>query len=422
MKPAIVADNLSKRYRLGDRPNAPYGTLRESVMGAARSARDWAARLGRPRPDAGPDGRDRGSVWALKDVSFSVRPGEAVGVVGRNGAGKSTLLKVLSRITPPTEGGAELRGRVSSLLEVGTGFHPELTGRENVYLNGAIIGMGRREIERKFDRIVEFAEIGPFLDTPVKRYSSGMYVRLAFSVAAHTDPDILVIDEVLSVGDLAFQRKCLDHARRLLERDVTLLFVSHNMFSIKSMCKRSLYLSGGRLRHDGPTEEVIRLYEQENRLDTPAWAQKVVGGDPARCPVHVTNVELLEEGGSPRVVFDHGERMRVRLHYRTDGSVERPNFNVCFLRSDNVACCNYNTAMDQASPSPAGDRGVLELWTPPLKLVAEMYAVQVLVWDPDYRRLYSAQEGPSFHVRHDLLDTQFGVFHEPAEWRWAAAH
>jgi lipopolysaccharide transport system ATP-binding protein len=416
MPPAIVVEKLSKRYGLGERSDARYGSLRESVMRAAASTSDWAHGLTRPRR-AAPPRPDH--VWALRDVSFEVRRGESIGIVGRNGAGKSTLLKVLSRITAPTEGAVDLRGRVSSLLEVGTGFHPELTGRENVYLNGAIIGMSRQEIDRKFDRIVEFAEIGDFLDTPVKRYSSGMFVRLAFAVAAHTDPDILVIDEVLSVGDLAFQRKCMEHTRQLLQRDVTLLFVSHNMFSIKSMCERSLYLAGGRVQYDGATEEVIRRYEQGGRLDMAGWARQMLGKDPTRCPIYVARVDLLDESGRSRAVFDFGERMVVRLDYRAPEGVPCPNFNVCLLRSDGVACCNFNTAMDGFATTSAGASGVIELVTPKLKLVAEMYSLCLLVWDQGYERLYCAQEGPSFHVRHDTLDTEFGVFHEAGEWRWA---
>ncbi|HEV3445097.1 MAG TPA: ABC transporter ATP-binding protein, partial [Gemmataceae bacterium] len=247
MNHAILVSNLSKRYRLGKRGTAKYATLRESIMDSISAAGSRIKTLIQPTASSR-QGHGGNSVWALKDVSFTLQPGESLGIIGRNGAGKSTLLKVLSRITAPTNGLVRLQGRVSSLLEVGTGFHPELTGRENVFLSGAISGMSRTEIRRKFDKIVEFAEIGEFLDTPVKRYSSGMYVRLAFAVAAHTDPDILVIDEVLSVGDLAFQRKCMEHTKALIKKNVTLLFVSHNMFSIKAMCDRSLYLSKGSLR------------------------------------------------------------------------------------------------------------------------------------------------------------------------------
>jgi lipopolysaccharide transport system ATP-binding protein len=199
-------------------------------------------------------------LWAVKDVEFDIQPGEVVGVVGRNGAGKSTLLKLMSRITSPTEGEIRIHGRVGSLLEVGTGFHPELTGRENVYLNGSILGMSRREIERKFDEIVAFAEVERFLDTPVKRYSSGMYVRLAFAVAAHLEPEVLLVDEVLAVGDMAFQKKCLGKMGQVSRQGRTILFVSHNMTAVKSLCSRGVIFEGGRLVADGSVDEVVARY------------------------------------------------------------------------------------------------------------------------------------------------------------------
>lgn len=387
-------------------------------MAAAASPWHRLRRLGQPA--ATRFGNITEDLWALKDVSFEIRKGEAVGIIGRNGAGKSTLLKILSRITMPTDGRVLLHGRVSSLLEVGTGFHHELTGRENIFLNGAIIGMGRREIARKFDEIVEFSEVGRFIDTPVKRYSSGMYVRLAFAVAAHMEPDIFLIDEVLSVGDLAFQRKCMDYAKRLLERDVTLLFVSHNMFSIKAMCRRSVYLSQGKVVFDGSTEEAIGRYDQEGRLDTAGWAKKMVGSDPSKCPIYIKEIELLNERGEPRTVFDHGERMRVRLHFEAQKTLRDPNFTVAFIRSDDVACCNFNTAMDGFPTATVSGSKVIEMLTPPLKLVSELYSLQVLVWDAKFQRLHCAQVGENFHVRHPILSTEFGVYHETAQWCWGS--
>ena len=281
--------------------------------------------------------------------------------------------------------------------------------------------MSRREIARKFDEIVEFSEVERFIDTPVKRYSSGMYVRLAFAVAAHTEPDILLIDEVLSVGDLAFQRKCMDHAKRLLERDVTLLFVSHNMFSIKAMCRRSVYLSQGKVVFDGSTDEAIRLYDQEGRLDMAGWAEKMVGSDPTKCPIYIKEIELLNERGEPCTVFDHGERMRVRLHFEAQQTLRDPNFNVALIRSDDVDCCSFNTAMDGFPTATVSGSGVIEVLTPPLKLVSELYSLQVLVWDTKFQRLHCAQVGKNFHVRHPELSTQFGVFHEAGQWSWGAS-
>jgi lipopolysaccharide transport system ATP-binding protein len=253
MKPIIRTESLSKRYRIGALQEASHTTFREAVVGAARAPFERLRRGGRAR--AGED------VWALKDVTFDVMPGEVVGVVGRNGAGKSTLLKILSRITEPTEGRVELYGRVGSLLEVGTGFHPELSGRENVYLNGAILGMRREEIERKFDEIVAFAELGKFIDTPVKRYSSGMYVRLGFAIAAHLDPDILLLDEVLAVGDESFQKKCFGTFERFKAEGKTVVLVTHQQELLRSFCDRVLLLEHGVVGAVGSPNDVIGVPE-----------------------------------------------------------------------------------------------------------------------------------------------------------------
>lgn len=251
MKPIIRAEGLAKKYIIGSSRES-YQTLRETLTGAVKSPLRRLRRRG---------ARSRGEeVWALKDVGFEVRPGEIVGLIGRNGAGKSTLLKILSRITEPTRGRVQLYGRVGSLLEVGTGFHPELTGRENVYLNGAILGMGRSEINRKFDEMVAFAEIEKFIDTPVKRYSSGMHMRLAFAVAAHLEPEILLVDEVLAVGDSRFQRKCLNKMEDVGHEGRTVLFVSHSMPAVTRLCPRTIMLEAGSVLSDGPSYEVVGAY------------------------------------------------------------------------------------------------------------------------------------------------------------------
>jgi lipopolysaccharide transport system ATP-binding protein len=253
--PVIQVEGLGKRYvlRHSAAGGARYATLRDVLAGAARA-------LPRRLLGRGGGASSREEFWALRDVSFDVPRGDVVGVIGRNGAGKSTLLKVLSRITAPTAGRVVLDGRVASLLEVGTGFHPELTGRENVFLNGAILGMSRAEIRRKFDEIVAFAEVERFLDTPVKRYSSGMYVRLAFAVAAHLEPEILLVDEVLAVGDAAFQKKCLAKVRSVSRSGRTIFFVSHNIGSVLEICTSAIFLEGGRLAARGPVREVVGRY------------------------------------------------------------------------------------------------------------------------------------------------------------------
>src|SRR4051812_7760727 len=256
-RPTIIVERLSKSYRLGIRRDNDV-TFREALT------RSLGSPLRRLRSVGGAEHQDE-PFWALKDVTFDVGRGEVVGIIGRNGAGKSTLLKILSRITEPTEGCVRFRGRVASLLEIGTGFHPELSGRENVYLNGSILGMRKAEIDRKFDEIVEFAEVDKFLDTQVKHYSSGMYVRLAFAVAAHLDPQILIVDEVLAVGDIAFQKKCLGKMEQVAGGGRTVLFVSHSMATVIKLCQRAMLIKEGKLAGDGRPEEVVRLYYDENQ-------------------------------------------------------------------------------------------------------------------------------------------------------------
>ncbi|HXH44033.1 MAG TPA: ABC transporter ATP-binding protein [Bradyrhizobium sp.] len=265
MAAAITVEELSKCYLLGHRSKdgAAGTSFREAIEGGARTLISKTADLIRGRPIV--QGDEVEQFWALRDVSFELQFGEIIGIIGRNGAGKSTLLKILSRITEPDRGRAILRGRVASLLEVGTGFHPELTGRENIYLNGAILGMTRAEIKRKFDEIVDFAEVERFLDTPVKRYSSGMYVRLAFAVAAHLEPEILIVDEVLAVGDTEFQKKCLGKMSEVAGGGRTVLFVSHNLTAVEALCPRSLYLADGKVVADAASAKVIELYLKRGR-------------------------------------------------------------------------------------------------------------------------------------------------------------
>ncbi len=307
---AIRILDLSKRYKVHhDAPRGAYGyrTLRDDLAHLAKTPLRWAR--GR--------GESRGSVedfWALNHVGFDVEPGEVVGIIGRNGAGKSTLLKVLSRISKPTSGHVELRGRVGSLLEVGTGFHPELTGRENIYLNGAILGMNRGEIARRFDEIVAFAEVERFLDTPVKRYSSGMYVRLAFAVAASLRPEVLIVDEVLAVGDMAFQRKCMGRMREVGQSGCTVLFVSHNMPAVESLCTRAVLLDDGRVVGDGAVGPLVADY-QRRVMSTHGGAGVAIDtlNAPGRTRKIFRAATLLDENGAPTNYLPMGGAFRVRL-------------------------------------------------------------------------------------------------------------
>jgi len=303
----ISAENLGKQYVIGRRRAGDNG-LRHVLENGLRAPFAW---FRSPRERAGKSNKE---FWALKDVSFSIKHGEAVGIIGKNGAGKSTLLKLLSRITEPSTGEIRYRGRVASLLEVGTGFHPELTGRENIYLNAAILGMTRADIARRFDEIVAFSEVEKFLDTPVKRYSSGMYVRLAFGVAAHLDPDILLVDEVLAVGDASFQRKCLGKMGAVVGQGRTVLLVSHNMAAISSLCNRALLIQSGRLERSGPPKAVIEEYLSRVHLSagSPVSARRDRRGSGR---IRFINVVVLNERGEVVETVTSGQNISICLEY-----------------------------------------------------------------------------------------------------------
>ena len=349
MKPIIRVENLSKQYRLGAANRPAYDTLRDRLASAALSPL---------RALRGGDARGAGeTLWALRDVSFNVEQGEVVGVIGRNGAGKSTLLKILSRVTEPTGGRVELYGRVGSLLEVGTGFHPELTGRENIFLNGAILGMKRAEITRQFDEIVAFSEVEKFIDTPVKRYSSGMYMRLAFAVAAHLEPEILIVDEVLAVGDAAFQRKCLGKMGTVAREGRTVLFVSHNMTAMQGLCNRVVWLEAGRVAEDGRTERVISDYLKtsfsalvEQTWDDPASAP---GGDIVR----LRGARIRPEGGKPSDPINVRTPFLLEFEYWNLRPDTVLNMSVVLLNEEGVMLFNtgpVNEPVWSGRPCPAG--------------------------------------------------------------------
>lgn len=303
---AIRAENLSKQYAVATAKQR-HDTLSDQL---AYSLKSLFRRNNREEQ------REK-SFWALKDISFEIKEGEIVGVIGQNGAGKSTLLKVLSRITTPTSGRADIFGRVGSLLEVGTGFHPELTGRENIYLNGAVIGMKREEIRRQFDAIVDFSEVGKFLDTPVKRYSSGMYVRLAFAVAAHLEPEILLLDEVLAVGDVAFQKKCLGKIGSVAKGGRTVIFISHNMTAVNSLCERVIWVSGGKIVEDGPATEVVTNYLATSV--NAANSSEELWDDPADAPgndtVRLRRICVRPQDGSQSAVLSMQTPFQVEVEY-----------------------------------------------------------------------------------------------------------
>lgn len=319
MPSIITVENLGKRYRLGTQ-RAAYSTLREALTTAVLSRRGGARKNNNGSEE---------TLWALRDVSFEIKPGEVVGIIGRNGAGKSTLLKILSRITEPTTGRVQLRGRVASLLEVGTGFHPELTGGENIYLNGAILGMSRLEIMRKFDDIVTFAEVAKFIDTPVKRYSSGMYVRLAFAVAAYLEPEILLVDEVLAVGDAGFQRKCLDRMKDVARRGRTVLFVSHNMPAVTRLCERTILLDEGSVLQDDLSHKVVGSYLRSGLGTTAAREWPDVSKAPGNEVVRLRAVRVRSEEGQVTDAIDIRRPVGIEMEFDVlkPGYVLSPNYH-----------------------------------------------------------------------------------------------
>ena len=368
--PAIRVRGLGKQYQLGGR--ATYRTFREAVM---EGVRNTARSLGRPRSRRAPD-----RFWALRDLSFDVAHGDVVGIIGRNGSGKSTLLKILSRIVEPTEGVVDLEGRVGSLLEVGTGFHPDLTGRENVFLSGAILGMKRSEIASKFDEIVEFAEVDRFIDTPVKHYSSGMYLRLAFSVAAHLDPDILVVDEVLAVGDAAFQKKCLGKMGTVARHGRTVLFVSHNMGAVVSLCSRALLLDGGRLLLDADPITVAARYQATLAAaptDTADLANAEHFGS-GKARFVAMRVVAERRDGSARTVVYPGSRLRVILRIVASAPVDSANVGITIYDASGYRLIDANTAMQGRFVSmAAGDEASVDFELEDVRLKPGSYLVGV---------------------------------------------
>jgi lipopolysaccharide transport system ATP-binding protein len=368
---AISIERLSKFYRLGTIGNR---TLYQDLN------RAWARMRGRPDPITriGERGIDGEGLWALRDVDFKIKHGEVLGIIGRNGAGKSTLLKILSRVTGPTSGEIKVRGRLASLLEVGTGFHPDLTGRENIYLNGAILGMTRGEVRRKFDAIVAFADVEKFIDTPVKRYSSGMYVRLAFAVAAHLDPEILVIDEVLAVGDQAFQEKCLGKMSEISRAGRTVLFVSHNLQSVWSLCPNSIWLDRGTLRAAGSSSEVIDLYRSSTKSTDGLAADIIERAGSGR--VRISDVGFEQRGESVASV-PAGGAVDVALSYaaQADTRLDHLQVYIVVLDDRNMRLFSCSNAFSGHRFGNLSATGKIVCRIPRLPLVPGEYEILISV-------------------------------------------
>ena len=406
MRPIIHVEELSKQYQIGAR-EAYYETLRESLMNTLSG-----------KTKRGP----AESIWALREVSFDAMPGDVIGIIGRNGAGKSTLLKILSRITEPTTGRIDLYGRVGSLLEVGTGFHPELTGRENILLNGAILGMGRAEILRKFDEIVAFAEVEKFIDTPVKRYSSGMYLRLAFAVAAFLESEILLVDEVLAVGDASFQKKCLGKMRDVSHSGRTVFFVSHNMAAVEGLCNRCLFIKEGRLAGDGSPHELITKYLAAEAVPENACrdlTQHV--GRPGNMATIMRNITLRSQAGSPASAVRMGEGLSLYLEF-SGARRFRPNINITVKNYFGVPVFTISTRVQkQYQIAEAITSGSLVCHLRDLPLLQGTYSIDLYLGE-EYANLDIVYDAISFEVLEaDVFDsgqvplTSDGTIFWPAE-------
>lgn len=363
----LTVENLSKKYHRAPSHGRNAGSFRELVSQSIRGLLKGPSRR--------QESAEAREFWALKNISFSLREGTRLGIIGRNGAGKSTLSKILSRITDPTEGRIKIYGRTASLLEIGTGFHPELTGRENIYLNGALLGMGRSEIQRKLDQIVDFAEVASFLDEPVKHYSSGMYVRLAFSIAAHVDPDILILDEVLAVGDIQFQRKCFGKMEELGRAARSVIFVSHDLAAVSSLCNRCIVLDAGQIAFDGPSAEaIVKYYETTTvapNLLEPLSAGRLVGDKDAR----LLSAQVVDEDGRLLVESEIGRPFKVKMRYWLSGSLLAPAVpNFHFYRADGV--CAFVAIAPNVQVSEPGEH-LAEVLVPANFLNEGMYSIGV---------------------------------------------
>ena len=396
---AIRVEGLGKRYRIGER--APYVTLRDSLADAAGIARRLVTSPSRVRKHSG-GGEE--TFWALRDVTFDVPSGQAIGIVGRNGAGKSTLLKILSRITEPTRGQAEVYGRFGSLLEVGTGFHPELTGRENTYLNGAILGMSRAEIDRKFDEIVAFAEIERFIDTPVKRYSSGMYVRLAFAVAAHLEPDILIVDEVLAVGDAAFQKKCLGIMSEAAQQGRTVLFVSHNMVAVRGLCERALLLDAGQVVQDGSPADVIAAYLGEGRVTNAEalWEDRATA--PGNEHVRLRRVRLLDPSKAVAATLQAEDPFEIEIEFWNEKPGSRLGATVVLYNEEGVCVFSSLSNREPCWHERAWPEGLFRsvCRVPGDLLPPGRFYVTLVLWGDGYSWAYSHDYALEFEVAESL--------------------
>ena len=405
----IEFNQVWKKFRKGEKLNS----LRDMIPYLFRKA----------LPGSNNSDLKQEEFWALKDVSFEVKKGDVLGIIGPNGGGKSTILKLLSRIMQPNKGEIKIEGKLAALIEVTAGFHPELTGRENVYLNGTILGMRKKEIDSKFEEIVEFSGIREFIDTPVKRYSSGMYSRLGFSVAAHMDPDILLVDEVLAVGDMAFQAKCTEKMRELLKSNTTIVLVSHNLSLIQNLCKRVILLNRGEIKKVGTPEEVIPYYENivykereeelKRKISSSRYKVKI-NAEPA---ISILDVFLYNGECKQKESFNVGESISIEVGYEAKEIIDNPVFSLDIIRGDGVICCSSNTRYDGVSLGNIKGKGKIKIDLGKINLAPGIYLTKISIWNKDMIHPYTIRKMDIFKIMEKGLNKQNVVFLPRIEWK-----
>lgn len=405
MSVVVRFEQVSKRYQLGVSrtsviQNISNGLQKVFSSGAQKSVEDR-------------------ELWALRDVGFELARGQSLALVGRNGAGKSTILKLLANITRPTTGSINVEGRLSALIELGSGFHPDLTGRENIYLNGTILGLSRGEVRDRYDEIVDFSEIERFIETPVKRYSSGMLVRLGFAVASCIEPDILLVDEVLAVGDASFRQKCLARIQSLLENGTSIIFVSHNLNMVQAICPGAIYLENGMVKYQGKTSEVISMYELDlheeraKKFEATRTDQDTVESD-----VRITQVSLLDKDGQGREEFRSEQSMEIRIHYRTYGISDAANAAVRIIRNDGTVCCLRRTKDDDVEVILQEEGGAFSIVIDPIQLTGGMYYVEARITNKQSTVYLASVASDWFYIKGSGLarGARTGVFEASGRW------
>jgi lipopolysaccharide transport system ATP-binding protein len=405
MNTAVRFENISKRYNLGltrvSLPNAIANGLKALVLGGEHSSQDQI-------------------LWALKDVDFELKQGQSLAIIGPNGAGKTTILKLLANITKPTSGNFTINGRLSALIELGAGFHPDLTGRENIFLNGAILGLRRKEIERRFDEIVDFSELDRFIDTPVKRYSSGMTVRLGFAVASCMEPDILLVDEVLAVGDASFQQKCLKRIRSLMHSGTSIIFISHNLYLVQAACDVALYLQKGQVKHYGSIKDVFDMYEEDihqERAQRYEHTQLKENAD--NDDIEITKVEIGADGKFSVPELYSNQPVQIRISYNAYKSLGKVQVSAFIFRSDGVTCCMARTKLDGFDVFVERGQGIIILQLTPLQLVGGAYYVEAGILDESDSMNITSRVGRSdwFTVQGKALSFNENSVYEPnTQW------